>query len=72
MAKNTTKKTSKKPSAKPVPTASRAPVWAVRAGMLPAALPAAGIDSRQDGAKAREVLVKDFAELEPIIQSFKK
>ena len=35
-------------------------------------LEAAGIVSRQDGAKAREVLVKDFAELEPIIQSFKK
>lgn len=34
-------------------------------------LEAAGIVSRQDGAKAREVLVKDFAELEPIIQSFK-
>lgn len=35
-------------------------------------LEAAGIVSRQDGAKAREVLVKDFAELEPIIQAFKK
>ena len=60
MAKNTTKKTSKKPSAKPVPKASRAPVWEVLAGMLLAALTAAGIVSRQDGAKAREVLVKDF------------
>ena len=68
MAKNTTKKTSKKPSAKPVPKASRAPL----AGMLLAALTAAGIVSRQDGAKAREVFVKDFAELEPIIQSFKE
>ena len=72
MAKNTTKKTSKKPSAKPVPKASRAPVWEVLAGMLLAALTAAGIVSRQDGAKAREVFVKDFAELEPIIQSFKE
>ena len=33
-------------------------------------LEAAGIVSRQDGAKAREVLVKDFAELEPIIKSY--
>lgn len=33
-------------------------------------LEAAGIVSHQDGAKAREVLVKDFAELEPIIKSF--
>ena len=72
MAKNTTNNTSKKPAAKPVPKASRAPVWEVLAGMLLAALTAAGIVSRQDGAKAREVLVKDFAELEPIIQSFKK
>lgn len=35
-------------------------------------LEAAGIVSHQDGAKAREVLVKDFAELDPIIQTFKK
>ena len=33
-------------------------------------LEAAGIVSHQDGSKAREVLVKDFAELEPIIKSF--
>lgn len=33
-------------------------------------LEAAGIVSHQDGAKARKVLVKDFAELEPIIKSF--
>ena len=33
-------------------------------------LEAAGIVSHQDGSKAREVLVKDFAELELIIKSF--
>lgn len=34
-------------------------------------LEAAGIVGHADGAKPREVLVKDFTELEPIIQSFK-
>lgn len=72
MAKKTTKKTSKKPSAKSAPKASGAPVWEVLTGILLAALTVAGICSRLDGAKVREVLVKDFAELEPIIQSFKK
>ena len=33
-------------------------------------LEAAGVVGHQDGAKAREVLVKDFAELEPILKSF--
>ena len=33
-------------------------------------LEAAGIVGHQDGAKPREVLVKDFAELEPILKSY--
>ena len=33
-------------------------------------LEAAGVVGHQDGAKAREVLLKDFAELEPILKSF--
>ena len=33
-------------------------------------LEAAGIVGRQDGAKPREVLIKDFAELEPILKSY--
>jgi len=35
-------------------------------------LEAAGIVSRQDGAKPREVLVKDYAELQPILDAFLK
>ena len=72
MAKKTTKKTSKKPSAKSAPKASGAPIWEVLTGILLAALTVAGIVSRLDGDKKKKEQEKDFAELEPIIQSIKK
>jgi len=35
-------------------------------------LEAAGIVGHQDGAKPREVLAREFVELEPILQAFRK
>lgn len=43
-----------------------------RAGKVMDQLQAAGIVSAQVGSKPREVLVKDFAELEPILEAFLK
>ena len=41
-----------------------------RAGKIMDQLEAAGIVGTQEGSKPRQVLVKDYAELEPILQSF--
>lgn len=41
-----------------------------RSARVMSQLEAAGIVGRADGAKPREVLVKDFAELDPILKSF--